>query len=286
MSSGEKGMFKPIQLRIAEEWGRQIAHAISAMSGEPCEPAGKPSEAPVSAGEALWWRQPFGPGPVGVVTIAAPKDGWLKIGSHLLRAAGLEPVGEADARSTFLEILGQSLSGLAQLLGAQLGSEVVCEQGLETGLETGAAPQNFPLFRVALALAQDELPLFISVGPELCEVIAGAAGAGQGALPGGIEDAGGTPAAREGRVPNNLDLLLEVELPVSVSFGKTELALRDILKLTTGSILELDRTASAPVDILVNERLIARGDVVVVEGNYGVRIREIVSRQDRMRSLK
>jgi flagellar motor switch protein FliN/FliY len=82
-----------------------------------------------------------------------------------------------------------------------------------------------------------------------------------------------------------MELLLDVELPVSISFGKTRLPLRDVLKLTTGSIVELNRTATDPVDVLVNQRLIARGEVVVVEGNYGVRIQEIASRQDRLRSI-
>ena len=57
-------------------------------------------------------------------------------------------------------------------------------------------------------------------------------------------------------------------------------------KLTTGSIVELNRGVNDQVEVLVNQSLIARGEVVVVEGNYGVRIQEIVSRQDRMRSLR
>src|SRR5262249_62023905 len=86
--------------------------------------------------------------------------------------------------------------------------------------------------------------------------------------------------------PPTMDLLLEVELPVSISFGKTELPMKDVLKLTTGSIIELNRSVSEPVEVLVNHCLIARGEVVVVEGNYGVRIQHIASRQDRLRSLR
>lgn len=82
-----------------------------------------------------------------------------------------------------------------------------------------------------------------------------------------------------------MELLLDVELPVSISFGRTELALKDVLKLTTGSIVELNRSVNEPVDILVNHSLIARGEVVVVDGNYGVRIQRIISRQERLRSL-
>ena len=73
-------------------------------------------------------------------------------------------------------------------------------------------------------------------------------------------------------VPPAMDLLLDVELPVSVSFGKTEIAMKDVLKLTTGQHCGINRGVNEPVEVLVNHCLIARGEVVVVEGNYGVRI--------------
>jgi flagellar motor switch protein FliN/FliY len=61
--------------------------------------------------------------------------------------------------------------------------------------------------------------------------------------------------------------------------------MKEVLKLTTGSIVELDRDVNDPVEVLVNQRLIARGEVVVVEGNYGVKIQEIASRNERLRSI-
>lgn len=96
------------------------------------------------------------------------------------------------------------------------------------------------------------------------------------------------PAAEASAAPNprTLELLMEVEMPVSVSFGRAQLPLKDVLKLTTGSIIELNRTVDEPVEIIVNNCVIARGEVVVVEGNYGVRIQQIVSRQERLRTLK
>ena len=83
-----------------------------------------------------------------------------------------------------------------------------------------------------------------------------------------------------------MELILDVELPVSISFGKTEMPMKDVLKLTTGSIVELNRGVNDPVEVMINHCLIARGEVVVVEGNYGVRIQHIASRLDRMRSLR
>ena len=76
-----------------------------------------------------------------------------------------------------------------------------------------------------------------------------------------------------------------VRLTVDV-LGRAELPLRDVLKLNSGSIVELNRTISDPVEIIVNNCVIARGEVVVVEGNYGVRFHQVVSREERLRTLK
>jgi len=83
----------------------------------------------------------------------------------------------------------------------------------------------------------------------------------------------------------NMDLILDVELGVSVAFGETEMLLRDVLKLGVGSIVELEKGVNDPVTIVVNEKPIARGEVVMVDGNYGVRILEVESTADRIRSL-
>lgn len=84
---------------------------------------------------------------------------------------------------------------------------------------------------------------------------------------------------------SNLDLLLDIELPVMVRMGQTEMPLGELLKLTPGSILELNRPADAPVELLVNGKRIALGEVVVVDGNFAFRITEIESAESRIRSL-
>ena len=75
----------------------------------------------------------------------------------------------------------------------------------------------------------------------------------------------------------NLDLLMDVPLPVIVELGRTTMLVRDIMSLGPGSVIELEKAAGENVDILVNGRLIARGEVVVIEENFGVRIVEFVS---------
>ncbi|TMN23587.1 flagellar motor switch phosphatase FliY [Lentibacillus cibarius] len=84
----------------------------------------------------------------------------------------------------------------------------------------------------------------------------------------------------------NLDMLLDIPLNVSVELGRTKRTIKDILELSTGSIIELDKLAGEPVDILVNKKLIAKGEVVVIDENFGVRVTDIISQSDRLMKLK
>jgi flagellar motor switch protein FliN/FliY len=84
----------------------------------------------------------------------------------------------------------------------------------------------------------------------------------------------------------NLNMLYDIPLNVTVELGRTKRSVKEILELTTGSIIELDKLAGEPVDILVNNKLIAKGEVVVIDENFGVRLTDIVSKTDRINKLK
>lgn len=85
---------------------------------------------------------------------------------------------------------------------------------------------------------------------------------------------------------DNIDLILDVSLEVSVVLGRTKKSIKDILSLGNGSLIELDKLADEPVEVLVNGKVIAEGEVVVVDENFGVRINNIVSGTDRIKSLR
>lgn len=84
----------------------------------------------------------------------------------------------------------------------------------------------------------------------------------------------------------NLDMLLDIPLQVTVELGRTRRSVKEILELSSGSIIELDKLAGEPVDILVNNRLIAKGEVVVIDENFGVRVTDIISQSDRIKKLR
>ena len=94
----------------------------------------------------------------------------------------------------------------------------------------------------------------------------------------GIEEKGSP------KIDSSLGMLSGVELPIIVRFGSTQMFLQDLACLDVGSFIEFDRRVDEPVDILINGQVVARGEAVVVRGNYGVNITEVTSRQERLTS--
>jgi flagellar motor switch protein FliN/FliY len=86
--------------------------------------------------------------------------------------------------------------------------------------------------------------------------------------------------------PNNLNMLLDIPLQVTVELGRTKRMVKEILAVSQGSIIELDKLAGEPVDILINNKLIAVGEVVVIDENFGVRVTDILSTADRISKLR
>jgi flagellar motor switch protein FliN len=76
-------------------------------------------------------------------------------------------------------------------------------------------------------------------------------------------------------LPPNIDLFLDVPVGVTVQLGSCQLSMREVLQLNAGSVLQLDKLADSPVDVLVNEKLVARGEVVVIDNRFGVKITEL-----------
>jgi len=106
-----------------------------------------------------------------------------------------------------------------------------------------------------------------------------------------VTPVGGAPAATGGVTwveshDPALSRLLDIPIEVNIELGKTELSIRRVLEIGPGSIIELDRTAGEPVDLVVNDKIIARGEVVVIDENFGIRITNLVSPEERIRQLR
>jgi len=94
------------------------------------------------------------------------------------------------------------------------------------------------------------------------------------------------PAAPQEPHGRKFELLLDVPLEVAVELGRTRMTIQELLSLSPGSVVELDKVAGEPLDIVVNGRLVARGEAVVVNDKFGIRITDIVSRSERIARLR
>lgn len=97
-----------------------------------------------------------------------------------------------------------------------------------------------------------------------------------------LEDTSGGPAADEA----NLDVILDIPVTISMEIGRTRISIRNLLQLNQGSVVELDRLAGEPMDVLVNGTLVAHGEVVVVNEKFGIRLTDVISPSDRVKKLK
>jgi flagellar motor switch protein FliN len=127
-----------------------------------------------------------------------------------------------------------------------------------------------------------------NIGAALAAASAPASNPGAGS---GIGDdagsSGGAPA--RGASPasvQSLDFILDIPLKVTVELGRSKMAIREILQLAQGSVVELSKFAGEPLEVLVNEKLIARGEVVVVNEKFGIRLTDIISPVERIEQLK
>ncbi|MBV8047825.1 MAG: flagellar motor switch protein FliN [Paludibacterium sp.] len=89
-----------------------------------------------------------------------------------------------------------------------------------------------------------------------------------------------------GNVPANLDMILDIPVQLTVELGRTKIAIRNLLQLAQGSVVELDGQAGEPMDVLVNGCLIAQGEVVVVNDKFGIRLTDIITPAERIRRLQ
>jgi flagellar motor switch protein FliN/FliY len=230
-----------------------------------------------------WWRYAITGGIESNVSIGAPESCWNALGGQVLAAAGVDSDPDT-AQTTFSEIATQALSAVGQSIGKKAGRQCDFQSP-----QPGGGPGNATLLSTIVIIDADtsEHAFALAIDPSLLCAFEDTAEHVEPAAPRQqSERSRQAPDLAPAGGPPTLGLLMDVELPVSVSFGRAQLQIKDVMKLASGSIIELNRHVAEPAEIVVNNCVIARGEVVVVEGNYGVRIDEIISPQERLRTLK
>ena len=260
---------------LVEAWAQELVSVLQMMAVQEFEYEIAPGRVPPLSNHVVW-RQAFNVAAKAPVWIAATEQAWMELGRRSLEAAGIDVVEPDTASSTYLEIIQQSLSATAGALGRKFGRTVECMREEPKGDDPAEA------FCVMLRTGGINIDsLYFYAPPELHQLGSPPASSPAPAPPAKTE---ALVAAPPPSPPSHTsaDMLLDVEMPVSISFGRTHLPLKDVMKFTAGSVVELNRHPEEAVEVLINNCVIARGEVVVIDGNYGVRIQEIISRQQRL----
>ena len=252
-----------------------------------------------SLGESL--PKPMSPGSFGfAATLAGEEEGRFSV---MLDGALIETslLGEGvDQKAGWAELLREVAEAAVGELLARTGrhcrvmefSPIASESKMSRAfqLKAGDRSWNLQVFNgVKLAKAPK---LAASALPEAAPQQAGRPSTVTPAAPprpGAAEPAysgGASDHALPGRLSPGLELLLDVELEASLRFGSREMPLGEILDLGPGDVVQLDRHISDPVDLIVGDKIVARGDVVLVNGNFGLRVTEVAEPQRRLESIR
>ncbi len=212
----------------------------------------------------------------------APRDGWVATLSAPAGSLTVEFDGDA-AQAMTARILGLDGSEAAEPMVIDTLKEIAGQAAGALVLEPAAGGVKLTADAVKRATAApvDAVVLHITLG------------SGQrvplriwGAIEAARADQPAAPAATPAGPDPKLDVILDIDLPLVVRFGRTELPLRSLAGLGPGSVIDLGRAPDEPVEVLVSNQVVARGEVVVVSGNYGVRITDVISPAERVRSME
>jgi len=248
--------------RLFQALAAEMATAVAALLGETTATT---RVAPPA--DTAWLARITASGPLnGTISIGLTEADGRRVSALIMGLDGDDVLDEAVV-DTLREICGQAIGAVGQAPETASVTLVIDSVSRDATAVGADDAWQFPLPGGATPA--------LAVGGALVIGAAVAAAPAPAALP-------AAPASTPG---SNLDLLLDVELPLAVRFGQAELTLHHLTRLGPGSVIDLRRSADEPVEVLVGGKVIARGEVVVVEGNYGVRVTEVVSTADRIRSL-
>lgn len=269
---------------FASLWAESTAQVLQQLAGSPFTSTPRSPAADDGAADVLWSRFKTSGQLAGAFAFRIPKSDGVRL-SQLLMSESLDASvafdeGRADALG---EILRQFAGVASSACKSKYGGEV------QFTLDASTAPEWHPVAQALWVFAAskvDPLQWTLAISPELHDALAVPPMPAENPSVSEASESEQTAApSSEAAAPANLDLLLDVQLEASLRFGQREMLLRDILDLHPGSVVELDRRVQEPAELIVSGRLIAHGEVVIVDGNYGLRITDIAQPSQRLRSL-
>ena len=161
--------------------------------------------------------------------------------------------------------------------------ELPFSHALTATLEVG--DEKYPFY---FLFDEEVLAWMDSLDPEAEEAVATPEGTAVAPAEGEGEAVAGVPVERDyfKVSQEKMELILDIKLPAVVSLGKSEMPIKEILKLGPGSVIELNKAEDEPVELLIGDKVIAKGEVVIAGTNFALRVKEVVSRMERIRRLR
>jgi flagellar motor switch protein FliN/FliY len=254
-------------------WVESLAQIVSQTGGASFTASyakESPAELPTAAESDLHFRFTLGGGLRGEMNVRVAVPVAVAMGQLILQEPP-QPDAEltADHRDGAKELMSQIGGHAATALKPGWGE-------VQVAVEAGTAPSWQPAGVGWIVPAEPTGPRII-LEFQLSAALLAALRPRREAQPGAVAEAQPAPTTEQNRANPKLDLLMDVELDLTLRFGGRQMMLREILELSSGSVIQLDRQVNDPADLLLGDRLIARGEIVVVEGNYGLRVTELVS---------
>jgi flagellar motor switch protein FliN/FliY len=256
-----------LQAALADE----VALVLGGLIDSPADAS--PSSAPATPGPRWVATLEGVPASRGTATVEFDVASASAITALTMGLTGAVP--DKAIADTLRELLAQALSALTQKPDVH---GVVLRVTSVQAAEASSAGQA-PGMRFTIAAAKLEAPVSLEVAGSI-DLSAAPAGAAthEASMP--VHAVGDPDAA------SRIDVILDIDLPLVVRFGRTEMPLRTLARMGPGTLIDLGRNADDPVEVLVSNRVVARGEVVIVSGNYGVRVTDVVSPRERVRSME
>jgi flagellar motor switch protein FliN/FliY len=257
----------PFLERFLERWTEEFSRAVETHMNQRPEVAHarveRPEQWEQNAASLLWWKQEADSAGFGI---------WIGAEEPCWSALGGAPEEGGEAKQAYFGLLKQANQSLAVTAGAGFSRPLRWREGMVE--EAQPALETLELLEVRITLAGKALPPML-VGVERAAQILEASSVA-------LREADAARQPAVGSASPMLSRLMDLQLPVTVLLGRAVLPIRDVLKIASGSLIELDRQIDDYVEVRVHGTVVARGEIVSVRGNYGVRIKEIISRQDRI----
>jgi flagellar motor switch protein FliN/FliY len=252
-----------------ETWMEEFGRAVEMFTGsQPALSQNRISMLPASEpGSLLWRKQAFGGRADFVTWTGAAEAAWKDLGS----------ADPDNAQGTYFEILNQAQMRAATVASRGLDQPISCGESAAMA-EADFDATQFAIYRVAIDGGR--IPdLFIAIELAAASVFEARAEAAAGLEL--IEQRHeGEPA------PLVTERLFDLELPVAISLGYAEVPVKAIPAMTPGAVIELNKETGEDVELLVHGRVVARGEITLVKGNYGLRIKHIVGADDRLTLIR